>query len=320
MQGDFERGGREGRVPSQRHKECHASHGRNDQGTAKERNIELAASRARHTHPAILSAGAVILALISIALTCPNSWAQTDSPTDPDPSPRTTEEAMAPIDLSSPLSLEEVYRLSESRNLSYLRSLESVESSHGSYLSERSSLFPSIGANTGISTSHSRSSRSRYNPITGEINTEESAGTDYSSSLGYTVRMSLIDPPSIFRVRQSSATLDAAEYYEDRYQQNLRNQVEGAQIMALGGALFEELRLTHGRVTNLRQSEYRVPRFSDVPPIDIVLLDRPDMPPAGAGETPMITLAPAIANAIFAACGVWIRALPLIPPDVVPLA
>ena len=75
----------------------------------------------------------------------------------------------------------------------------------------------------------------------------------------------------------------------------------------------------HGR-GRLRQSEYRVPRFSDVPPIDIVLLDRPDMPPAGAGETPMITLAPAIANAIFAACGVRIRSLPLIPPDVVPLA
>jgi isoquinoline 1-oxidoreductase len=95
--------------------------------------------------------------------------------------------------------------------------------------------------------------------------------------------------------------------------ENLRNQVEGAQVMALGGALFEVLRLTDGHVANTRQSEYRVPRFSDVPPIEVSLLDRPDLPPAGAGETPMITLAPAIANAIFAACGVRIRSLPLVP-------
>ena len=99
---------------------------------------------------------------------------------------------------------------------------------------------------------------------------------------------------------------------------NLHNQVEGAQVMALGGALFESLRLTDGRVTNTRQSEYRVPRFSDVPPIEVILLDRPDLPPAGAGETPMIAVAPAIANAIFAACGVRIRSLPLVPGGSVP--
>jgi isoquinoline 1-oxidoreductase len=99
---------------------------------------------------------------------------------------------------------------------------------------------------------------------------------------------------------------------------NLRNQVEGAQVMALGGALFEMLRLTDGRVANTRQSEYRVPRFSDVPPIEVSLLDRPDLPPAGAGETPMITLAPAIANATFAACGVRIRSLPLAPDGSIP--
>lgn len=99
---------------------------------------------------------------------------------------------------------------------------------------------------------------------------------------------------------------------------NLRNQVEGAQVMALGGALFEHLRLTDGRVANARQSEYRVPRFSDVPSIEVHLLDRPDLPPAGAGETPMIAVAPAIANAIFAACGIRIRSLPLVPDGSIP--
>ena len=58
---------------------------------------------------------------------------------------------------------------------------------------------------------------------------------------------------------------------------------------------------------------YRVPRFSDIPPIEVVLVDRPDLPSAGAGETPLIAVAPAIGNAIFAATGRRLRALPLIP-------
>jgi isoquinoline 1-oxidoreductase len=53
--------------------------------------------------------------------------------------------------------------------------------------------------------------------------------------------------------------------------------------------------------------------MSDLPPIDVVLLQRPDLPSAGAGETPIITLAPALGNAIFRATGVRLRALPLAP-------
>jgi nicotinate dehydrogenase subunit B len=56
-----------------------------------------------------------------------------------------------------------------------------------------------------------------------------------------------------------------------------------------------------------------VPRFSDIPAIDVVLVDRPDIPSAGAGETPLIAVAPAVGNAIFAATGRRLRTLPLIP-------
>jgi CO/xanthine dehydrogenase Mo-binding subunit len=55
-----------------------------------------------------------------------------------------------------------------------------------------------------------------------------------------------------------------------------------------------------------------VPRFTDVPPIEVVLLDRPELPPAGAGETPIVAVAPALANAIFAATGRRLRSLPLL--------
>ena len=89
------------------------------------------------------------------------------------------------------------------------------------------------------------------------------------------------------------------------------NQIEGATIMALGGALFEAIHFTDGVITNGSFSSYRVPRISDVPPIDVVLIDRPDLSPAGAGETPMICVAPAIANAVFDLSGIRLRSLPL---------
>ena len=91
------------------------------------------------------------------------------------------------------------------------------------------------------------------------------------------------------------------------------SQIEGGTVMALGGALFESVALTRGRLARPSLSGYRVPRFTDVPELDVVLLDRPDLPSAGAGETPLIAVAPAIANAIFAATGRRLRALPLLP-------
>lgn len=93
----------------------------------------------------------------------------------------------------------------------------------------------------------------------------------------------------------------------------LRNQIEGANIMGLGGALFEAIEFEDGRILNGKFSQYRVPRFSDVPVLETVLLDRKDLPSAGAGECPMVGLAPAIGNAIFDATGVRLRTLPMVP-------
>jgi isoquinoline 1-oxidoreductase len=92
----------------------------------------------------------------------------------------------------------------------------------------------------------------------------------------------------------------------------VRRQVEGAAVMALGGALFEAIEFTGGVITNAAFSRYPVPRIGDVPPIEVILLDRPDLPSEGAGETPMIAVAPAIAGAIFEATGRRLRSLPLV--------
>jgi nicotinate dehydrogenase subunit B len=93
----------------------------------------------------------------------------------------------------------------------------------------------------------------------------------------------------------------------------LRNQVSGAVVQGIGGALFERVLFENARVTNGRFADYRVPRFADMAPIEIVLLDRKDLPSAGAGETPIVAVAPAIGNAIFAAAGIRLRNLPLVP-------
>ena len=94
---------------------------------------------------------------------------------------------------------------------------------------------------------------------------------------------------------------------------HLKNQVEGAQMMGLGGALFEAIRFADGKILNPRFSKYRVPRFGDLPELDVVLLDRKDLPSSGAGETPIVTVAPAIGNALCAATGVRSRSLPMRP-------
>jgi CO/xanthine dehydrogenase Mo-binding subunit len=91
----------------------------------------------------------------------------------------------------------------------------------------------------------------------------------------------------------------------------LRNQVEGAVIQGIGGALFEAIRFENGRILNPHFSQYRLPRFPDVPAIEAVLIDRKDLPPAGAGETPIVGIAPAVAAAIFDATGERRRAMPL---------
>ena len=91
----------------------------------------------------------------------------------------------------------------------------------------------------------------------------------------------------------------------------LRNQNMGAIAQAIGGALFEAIQFKDGRILNPHFAEYRLPRFSDMPEIDVVLIDRKDLPSAGAGETGIVGLAPAISNAIFAATGTRRRDMPM---------
>jgi isoquinoline 1-oxidoreductase len=97
---------------------------------------------------------------------------------------------------------------------------------------------------------------------------------------------------------------------------NLQNQLTGALIQGLGGALWERVAFEGAGQRTRRLSQYRVPRFRDVPAMDVQVLDRRDVDPAGAGESPITLTAPAIAGAIFAATGRRRRTLPLMPAAV----
>ena len=91
----------------------------------------------------------------------------------------------------------------------------------------------------------------------------------------------------------------------------VRLQIEGAVLQGLGGALFEEMKYHDGRCETFAFSNYRLPRYSDAPELHTIVLDRPDLPPAGAGETPIMAIAPAIADAVFMATGKRLRSMPL---------
>jgi isoquinoline 1-oxidoreductase len=96
---------------------------------------------------------------------------------------------------------------------------------------------------------------------------------------------------------------------------NLRSQIEGAIVMGLGPALSEEMKFDGERITNATFRRYRVPHFRDTPAIETVLVDRPDLTSVGAGETPIIVVAPAIANAVFQATGQRVRQMPVRLPS-----
>ncbi len=93
----------------------------------------------------------------------------------------------------------------------------------------------------------------------------------------------------------------------------LRNQIEGNAIQALSRALKEHVTYDRTHVTSIDWKTYPILRFSDIPTVEIALIDRPHEPIKGAGEATTTVIAPAVANAIFDATGVRLREVPFTP-------
>jgi len=97
----------------------------------------------------------------------------------------------------------------------------------------------------------------------------------------------------------------------------LKSTIAANLVQSLGRTTKEEVRFDRSNVTSVDWNTYPVARASDVPPVvDIVLINRTDLPPGGAGEPSSRPTAAAIANAVFDATGARVRQIPLTPANV----
>jgi len=96
----------------------------------------------------------------------------------------------------------------------------------------------------------------------------------------------------------------------------LKNQIEGNVIQTVSRALKEELKFSRSAVTSVDWASYPILTFPEIPEIVIELIDRPTMPPWGAGEPSAAVVPSAISNAVFDAIGVRLRTVPFTPDKV----
>jgi isoquinoline 1-oxidoreductase beta subunit len=150
--------------------------------------------------------------------------------------------------------------------------------------------------------------------------TERRAGVTSSRGVGLacgTVKGSAVAACVAIEIDQTASTIKVLEVCEAFEcgpivnPDNLTSQVQGCIMMGLGGALREHMAFADGKILNPDFYGYQVPRFQDVPDIKVHLVENRDIPSAGGGETPIMAVAPAIGNAVFAATGKRLRSMPL---------
>jgi CO/xanthine dehydrogenase Mo-binding subunit len=112
------------------------------------------------------------------------------------------------------------------------------------------------------------------------------------------------------RLMRAVIAADAGEIIDP---DGLENQLEGGFVQSASWTLKEEVQLDPGGLRSLDWESYPILRFDEVPEVEVVLLDQPHAPPLGAGEATIGPTPAAIANALFAACGVRLRSTPFTP-------
>ncbi|WP_254185205.1 molybdopterin cofactor-binding domain-containing protein [Nocardioides panacis] len=136
----------------------------------------------------------------------------------------------------------------------------------------------------------------------------------YKGTGAYCAVVAEVEAESAVRVRRLTVAVDVGLVLNP---DGVRNQIEGGAVQATSWTLKERVRFDRTRVTSDDWESYPVLRFSEVPPVEVVLVDRPDLPSVGAGEAAQGPTAAALANALDAALGVRVRDLPLTAEAVV---
>ncbi len=123
-----------------------------------------------------------------------------------------------------------------------------------------------------------------------------------------------VDPQSgQIRVLRAFAAIDVGQVINP---DGVKNQIEGGIVQATSWTLKEQVNFSAGRIESTDWVSYPILRFSEVPDIEVVLIDRPDLAFVGAGEAVQGPMAAAIANAVADAVGARLRDMPLMPDRV----
>jgi nicotinate dehydrogenase subunit B len=130
----------------------------------------------------------------------------------------------------------------------------------------------------------------------------------YKGRGAYCAVVAEVEAEHDIRVRRLTIAVDVGRVVNP---DGVRFQIEGGAIQATSWTLKEQVRFDRRRITSEDWESYPILRFSEVPEVEVHLVDRPDLPSSGAGEAAQGPTAGAIANAVAAAIGVRVRDLPL---------
>lgn len=129
----------------------------------------------------------------------------------------------------------------------------------------------------------------------------------YKNTGAYCAAVAEIEGDEDIRVRKLTLAVDVGEAINP---DGVINQIEGGAIQATSWVLRERVRFDRQRITSTSWTEYPILRFSEVPEIEVELIQRSEIDPVGAGEAAHGPVTAAIANAVFDALGVRVRQLP----------
>lgn len=129
----------------------------------------------------------------------------------------------------------------------------------------------------------------------------------YSNEAAYAAVVVEVEAGATIRVVRAVAVVDCGRTINP---DGVSNQVEGGIVQAVSWVLKEQVRFDRTRITTRTWDDYPVLRFSEAPPVEVAIIDRPDEPSLGVGEAVAGPVAAAVANAVFDAIGVRVRDLP----------
>ncbi len=136
----------------------------------------------------------------------------------------------------------------------------------------------------------------------------------YKNTGAYCAVVAEIEAVTTIRVTRLTIAVDVGQAVNP---DGVRNQIEGGALQSVSWTTKEQVRFDRHDVTSRTWTDYPILTFSEAPPVQVELIDRPECPSLGAGEAASGPTAAAIGNAVRAALGVSVRALPLTPSNII---